>query len=127
MQNIFNDTFTYKEKLFTIILLSNINIQPPNQISTNAITQRRGQVLAGPFSDVTCAAFNSETISSLFSYYISAAINISSISLSSIFLIPQILCLGLRLRSKSRLVLINLSVEQFVGHILKRHHNKRRL
>jgi hypothetical protein len=74
MQNIFNDTVTYKEKLFTIILLSKINIQPPNQICTNAITQRRGQVLAGPFSDVTSAAFISETISSLFSYFISAAL-----------------------------------------------------
>ncbi len=50
------------------LLLSKINTQPPNQICTNAITQRRGQVLAGPFSDVTSAALNSETISSLFSY-----------------------------------------------------------
>jgi hypothetical protein len=63
-----------RNKLLTIMLLSKINTQPPNQICTNAITQRRGQVLAGPFSDVTSAEFNSETISSLFSYFISAAL-----------------------------------------------------
>jgi hypothetical protein len=71
MQNIFYDKVTYKKKkMLTILLLSKINTQPPNQICTNAITQRRGQVLAGPFSDVISAALNSETISYLFGYFI---------------------------------------------------------